>query len=570
VRGLVVAIVLVAAAGTARADRVNDLIALVRRKPEGMERDAWKEKRREAARELGGIGDRRAVPVLIEVVEMEQFDVIGEVAIEALGKLKDARAVPALRAVIDDPSRDRYVRDAAEKALKKIGRTRTSTSTSTGTSTSTSTSTSTGTGTGTTSGSAPEPDGEPEPEPEPEKVAPAAFGDDVLGEVDRLTFALGGVRIEYDTVREQPTVDGDAALTWERRRDRERSAWRLATRAALVGGVTDYRGDGLSSRYALGVVGATGEGRLYAAARPLYGFAAAGAAGSVEYLKINRPGTDADVADAMFGLDLEAAAGGGHGRVLEVGEAIRLRRIEAVLRRARALGRPITPDLGERILAMWWTLRGEQGAHHRLTATVAMLREAGVLLDEPDASLTYQILQILLDGQLDRRPSGTDVQVGLAETYLVRDDLLPVEDGRIEHVFAVARHGSQIGNGAAEIVGQATARYRILPEDGDPTPWGALGSAAWRGYFYGAWSDPIGALEIAGEVGASTDGIEDVSEVATRVGGSVAWLWMPSRASRFRLAAEARHESGELFFGAVFDVRYGFLDATYVGSSAFP
>jgi hypothetical protein len=242
----------------------------------------------------------------------------------------------------------------------------------------------------------------------------------------------------------------------------------------------------------------------------------------------------------------------------------------AYLRVARALGRPISPDRGERVLAMWWTLRGEQGAHRRLTATVAMLREAGVLLDEPDASLTYQILQVLFDGQLDRRPSGTDIQVGVAETYLVRDELLPVEDGRIEQVFALARHGTQIGDGDAEIVGQATGRYRVLPEEGDPTPWAALGTAAWRSYFYGAWSDPIGALEIAGEVGASTDGIEDVSEVATRVGGSLAWLWSPNRASRFRLAAESRYESGELFFGAVFDVRYGFLDATYVGSGAFP
>lgn len=563
-RALVTLLVLVSVSVEARADRIDDQIALVRRKPDGMERDVWKEKRREAARELGKSGDRRAVPVLIEVVELEQFDVIAEIAIEGLGDLRDGRAVPALKAVIDDPSRDRFTRAAAEKALKKIGA-------NPRPSPSPSPSSSTGSDPGSDPKSDPGSDLASDPEPPvKEPAGKETFDDDVLGEVDRLTFALGGVRIEYDTVREQPTMDGDARLGWERTRDRERTAWKLGVTGAVVGGVTDYRGDGLSSRYALGVVGGTAEARRYLEGRPLYGLAGAGAQGSVEYLKSNRAGTGMDVAEALLGADLEAAIGAGHGRVLDLGEAIRLRRIEAVLRRARALGRPITPDLGERILAMWWTLRGEQGAHRRLTATVAMLREAGVLLDEPDASLTYQILQILLDGQLDRRPSGTDVQLGFLETYLVRDDLLPVEDGRVEHLFALARHGTQIGNGAAEIVGQAIARYRILPEEGDPTPWAALGAAAWRTYFYGDWSDPIGALEVAGEVGASTDGIEDVSETATRVGGSLAWLWSPSRASRFRLAAESRYESGELFFGAVFDVRYGFLDATYVGSGAFP
>jgi hypothetical protein len=565
---LVLAVLLVAllAPRGARADKVDDLIAVVQRKPDGMDRETWKEKRRAAARELGKLGDKRAVPALIRVVETEQFDVVGEISIEALGQLGDKRAAPALKAVIDDPSRDRYVREAAQRALKRVG----------GAPASSDPDPDPDSGSDSGSDSDPDPDSDSgsdtgdgvTPEPEGPPTA-ATFADDLLGAVDRLTFALGGARLEYDTVRRQPSINGDIALGWERERWHARSAYFLRATGDVVAGFTDYEGVGQSSRYGLGVIGGVGEGRFYLEGPPLYGFAAIGVGTSVENIKLNLVGTDMDVSETIVGFDGELAIGAGYGRFIEIGEALRLRRLESVLRRARALGRPITADLAERVLATWWSLRGEQGAHRRLTATVAILREAGVLLGEPDASLTYQILQVLLDGQLQRRPSGLDIQLGIAESYLIREDTVPVEDGRIESVFVNARYGMQSADAQTEIVGRATARYRILPEEMDPTPWGALAEAYWRNYFYNAWSDPIGALEIGAEVGASTDGFE-MSEKATRVGGSVAWLLAPNRASQMRLAGQARWETGELFVGALFEVRFGVLDAVYVGSAAYP
>ena len=569
---------LVGLAAPARADRVDDLVGLVERKPDGMTRDEWREKRRDAARELGTLGDRRAVPALIRVVETEEFDVVGEIAIEALGKLGDRRAAPVLQAVIDDPSRDRYVREAAERALRRVGGAPAGggtaagdagTGAGAGAGAGADAGAATGTGRGTGTGSESAIDRLLEDEADPAPAVGPTFDADILGATERLTFALGGARLQYDTIRKTPTVDGDVALGWERTRDRERSALRLAVDAAVVASVTDFEGPGQSSRYGLATARGVAESRLYAGGRPVYGLAAVGLATTFEAIKVNREGTDDDVSDTRFGLDAELALGAGHGRVLEVGEALRLRRIELALRRARALGRPIGPELAGRILSAWWALRGELGAHQRLTTTVAMLREAGVLLGEPDASLSYQLLQILLDGQLSRRPSGFDVQLGIAETYLVRDDELPVEEGRIESVFAGARYGSQSADGTREIVGRASARYRVLPDEEDATPWAAVATAAWRSYLYGRWFDPVGALELAGEVGASSDGFDD-SDVATRVGGSVGWLWSPNRASRFRVAGEGRWESGEVFVGALFEVTYGFLDAVFVGASAFP
>src|SRR5262249_45515792 len=86
-----------------------------------MDEDTWREKRRDAARELGELGDKKAVDPLLEVVQSERFDAILEIAIQSLGKLGDNKAVPALSRIADDPSIETYVRDTAREALRKLG-----------------------------------------------------------------------------------------------------------------------------------------------------------------------------------------------------------------------------------------------------------------------------------------------------------------------------------------------------------------------------------------------------------------------------------------------------------------
>ncbi|MBT8493701.1 MAG: HEAT repeat domain-containing protein, partial [Deltaproteobacteria bacterium] len=104
-----------------KQSQVTELVQLLSKQPDGMDVIEWKEKRRDAARKLGDLGDTRAVPTLIKVVEKEEFDVVGEFAIEALGKLGDDRAVEVLRRVAANPARDRDQRKAARKALKRLG-----------------------------------------------------------------------------------------------------------------------------------------------------------------------------------------------------------------------------------------------------------------------------------------------------------------------------------------------------------------------------------------------------------------------------------------------------------------
>jgi len=67
-------------------------------------------------------------------------------------------------------------------------------------------------------------------------------------------------------------------------------------------------------------------------------------------------------------------------------------------------------------------LRRERSTYRALVATVAILREAGILLGEPDAGLAYEILNVLRDTQLFVRPSGFDINLTFGEGYLRRPE----------------------------------------------------------------------------------------------------------------------------------------------------
>ena len=117
----VVATLLAARVAVAQPADVPAQIKLVETQPADMDKSAWKEKRRDAARRLAQSKDKRAVPVLIKLVETENFDIIGEIAIEGLGNLGDPSAVPALQKAANDNTRDKSTRELAKKALAKLG-----------------------------------------------------------------------------------------------------------------------------------------------------------------------------------------------------------------------------------------------------------------------------------------------------------------------------------------------------------------------------------------------------------------------------------------------------------------
>lgn len=559
---------------------VDALIQLIRVKPRGMSRPEWKEQRRDAVKKLGRAGDKSAVPVLIEVVETEEFDIVGEFAIEALGKLGDQRAVPVLRKVAADRSRERQVRTLAEKALSRLGASPEESGGSgeedggKGAPEEKENGGQTGAGeTGTDLLTSPGPGGSLIGASSASIPSGPQFQDDVLGATEHLTLAAGAASLQYDTIRSNPSFDGQLRASYERGVDRKSWAYRYGGEVKAAGGATDYDNPDADSKFLSLSSVATAEARFYLNGQPIYGLLQGAGGFSFLGAVVDRPDDDDSVEEYRSNFDVHVGLGVGYGRMLDVGEALRLRRIERVLRRARVLGRPITADLAERIMSAWWSLRGELGAHRRLVVTVAMLREAGVLLGEPDAGTSYEILQVLLDGQLTHRLRGFDAHLGVSESFLYRDDETPTEDGRIESVLAKLRYGRQNESGAHELQAECNARYRILGEDTDPAPWEASVAAAWRHYRYGRHLDPIGALEIAAEAAASDDGIDDLIgmdlSVATRLAGRVGWIWSPNRVSTVRASATASVESGEYFLGLSLEATYGLLDVGFVGPQTY-
>ena len=277
---LAIAATLALTAAPARAggdDDVDALIALVAKKPAKMDREQWLETRREAARKLGRLGDKKAVPVLIEIVKNETFDVIAEIAIDSLGRLRDKRAVPVLQAVIDDSSRDRYVRDEAKKALRRIGVTPRS---------------------GHAGGHGDEhpadrgdehvrvPRGGSILGDDARHDVPAgpAMADDVIAASERLTFAAGDVALTYDTRRETTLLDGEVHARYDKVVEKRKLGFSYHGDGDLAFGVIDLPGDNSLSRAgALSLTGG-GEARMFLGDGQLYAQAQLAAGASAIFL----------------------------------------------------------------------------------------------------------------------------------------------------------------------------------------------------------------------------------------------------------------------------------------------
>ncbi|MBP6632566.1 MAG: HEAT repeat domain-containing protein [Kofleriaceae bacterium] len=546
-------------------------ISVVERQPDGMDRAEWKEKRREAARKLGASRDKRAVPVLIKLAESETFDIIGEIAIDGLGALGDASAVAALQRIAADNARDRAQRDLARKALAKLGASAdggggggggdgdpglgrpgdgdgdgvaVSTGGATTTTTTTTPDPATGGGGASSSGGATD-----------RPTTPPTLSDDTLAAYERITLAAGAANLSFDTLRDEASFDADLAGRYQRRLERQTMAWGVDAGARLVTGYYNPEGD-LSARGALLNVDGQGEARFYSG--KVYGIGRLAAQGVITYI------SSENVVDVRNAVDLELALGAGYGRVLDVGASLRVKRIAAALEAARALGRPIDASLANKLQLAWWSLRGSRSLHPLLTRTVAILREAGVLLGEPDAGLTYELLQVLGDGLLDRRHSGVDAYLAFGEGYLLREDDPQVDEGRVEQLLARAAYATQLPGNTAEVSGEGYARLRLFVAEGQPSPWALGATARWRKFTYTDHFDPVGAIDVAASLAVSDDG-GDMSEMAFRVGGEVGFTFVPNRASALRLAASASFDSGELIVGASLGARYGLADGSVSG-----
>lgn len=577
-------------------------IKLIENQPADMDRATWKDRRRDAARKLIQSKDRRAVAVLIKLAETETFDIIGEIAIEGLGNLGDPAAVPVLQKIIADPARDKDQKDLARKALAKLGaEPRASTASSGGAAgggragagaggagagaagggrtgggaagggaagggaagagtAGAGAGAGTASSTGGTGGTAGELLGERPSRAIGERAALPDVPDDALAAYERVTLAAGTANLGYDTIRKRVDVDADIAGQYARRVERETMAWGWNGSAHVVGGYINPDGPAVTRGVQLDVA-ADAEARFYSG--QLYGVGRAAGAVQVNYISDVAANPDNTLKETRSTADLQVAIGGGYGRVLDVGAAIRVRRLARTLEAARALGRPIDATTARRLQLTWWALRGERSTYRALVETVAILREAGVLLGEPDAGLSYELLNVLRDSQLYLRPSGLDVQLLIGEGYLRRPDQpTPVESGRVEQLLASAGYGAQLDDDQLELSGGAYGRLRLFAPDNTPSPWAIGATVRARRFAYGEHGDPFGALDLSGELQISNDDLMG-SQIGQRVTGQLGVTYWLNPASGFRLAASVGEDRGALVIGAELTATYGLLDGTF-------
>jgi hypothetical protein len=556
---VVAAVAAAAAPGVARADKVDDLIAILDKKPAGMSNDTWREKRREAARELGRLGDKRAVEPLMRIAENEKFDAIGEIAIEALGKLGDKRAVPVLKKIAADESREPYQRESARESLAALGEP-------------------------VGGGAEPAPEtpvaGEPaaptgeapvesggggdtgvtEPEDEPEPLGPvevpqtSRFGD-VMAQAERWTFGLGSFAVAWDSVADQPQASGRVSGGYHRGLEKPKLGYSVNVAASFLGGAQDRDGamPDSSSYSAVGSLAGVTEARVYLDGNPrgFFVFGAGNVSLAASSVKVEVTGGD-DFSEVTPSFDVGLGLGVGAGRTLDVGARLRVQRIEAVLRRARLLGRPINADVAGRLQTAWWNARGALGLRTQLAATVQILREAGVLLQDPDPTTTYQLLQVLGDSALDQRLSGWDVRVGVGEIFVGRDNVAADDDfdvSRQEALLLQVTWARQLGPDT-EIVATGRGAYRLTGDAamGQPKYLFAEADVAFRRFFYADTWDPRGALELGADAGwADLDLDADDAGQSSHLGLRGGWTWTLSRATRLSALGTLRLEGDERF-----------------------
>jgi hypothetical protein len=256
--------------------------------------------------------------------------------------------------------------------------------------------------------------------------------------------------------------------------------------------------------------------------------------------------------------------------VLDVGAAIRVRRISRTLDAARALGRPIDAAIAKKLQLAWWSLRAERTTYRALIVTVAILREAGVLLAEPDAGLSYELLNVLRDSWLYIRPSGLDLQLDFGEGYLTRpsttgnNPMYPTtaEQGQVQQLLASASYGQQLDSDKLELIGSAFGQANLFAPTPQGSPWAVGATATMNRYTYGEHGDPFGMFSLTGVFGLSNDGLM-ASNTSLHLEGDLGFTYWINQASGLTLAASLIEDGGDLFVGASLQATYGLLDGSF-------
>jgi hypothetical protein len=542
------------------AQRADKMLRLLKKKPRGMTTETWLEQRREAARELGRLKDRRAVPVLLKIIGKERFDVILEIAIDALGEIGDKRAVEPLRRLLNDPSLDSYVRDAVAGALKKLGA---------------------------DEGIEPvmppvKPPVKPPPVKPPVKPLPDdkdlatrlaqelnPFGElppvearvpaDLLGKTDRWQIIGGSADVRWDSAAGQTVTRLDLGTRYFRQVERKSYGYTVDGALDLGFRYDDTSRTDASWDLSHGLT-VNPEIRFYPFRHDLpklFGQVSGGA------------GYGVGLADHPMFLDrrftfaghVSVGGGPGYGRILDMGPRLRLRRLEFVLKKAGILNGSIDRAVGDQIIHTWYHERNRIGSFTHLGYTLDILRRANLLAKEHvDPATTYRLVRILDDPQLDDRPAGIMLRLGYG---YARSFVKDVDDTTMAFLYLTGEYIRQ------KIRSSLEGRLRFFYEMyNDPDHYGVSAEGGYNAFLYSSTYDPLGALGATVSLGLSNQpgAVFDDGGLAFQalVGGSYTRFFNRGSAVVASLRGGLQNRAPLILF--TLEARYGIAPGSFVSS----
>ena len=543
------------------------MLLLLRQRPAGMDAKTWQSQRREAVRELGRLRAREAVPPLLKIVASERVDVILEFAITALGTIGDRRAVPALRKLEGDASLDTYVRQAASRALVNIDkgprvapqprprrplrppRSRPRKEPVT-----------------------PPPDVRPPPRPRQKRGRDPgeAFGrlpplggepdSDVIFRARWWDLAAGAADIRWDGQVEGTTAGLKLGSRYSMQEERRRLGFSMEAAGHL--GFSLANAPGVDPTWALThSLQVNPEVRLYPFTQSvplLFGQVNGGAGYGLVHA--SQPGLLDDRLSVAGNLSV--GAGPGYGRVLDAGSRLRLARLRGVLEQAGLLSGAIPAAVEARLIHAWYELRDHVGSYARMGHTLRILHKARLLVRPPDAAVTYRLIRVLDDPQLDLRPEGFLVRLGYG---YARTLVKNAPDSNMAFLYTTGEYHRQFG---ARHAFSADLRF-FYQHVGDPDFYGVTFSASYMRYLYTASLDAVGSLSAGLEGGVSNQPGAAFSDsgLGYRFLARGSYTHHLSRGARIAASLGAGMDTGSPQVMFSLEARYGLSRGSYLGAA---
>ena len=568
-----------------RAAPIDENIETLRKRPTGMDVDAWKKARREIAGELGEVRSEQAVTALIEIVDTERYDAVLSIAIESLAKQGDPRAIPSLQRVYADRSIDTFVREEARKAIEALGGTPQDDARLVG-----SAAVAGGAATGQLSGPQLGTMGEASVEADQLGPAPtvAPLPTSVRTRDRDIAFVLGDLSLGVNAPLRSAgagrdvgnPVLADVGLGALASYVDERHRWGWSAEGLLTGnlrngdltsapaGDGDDDGDTLYIRQGLS---GSAEAHLYFGKTDVHAFAAVGLDERVSHANIeDLDGTGPDegeLTDTRFALDVVPAGGFGWGRYLNAAADVQIDAIVAALTAENILSKPLDGPTKRRIQEALYRHAHEFSTYPRLARVLGILQAGGFLARRPGPRLVHRLRSILEDPSYFSRMRGILVRAGfLYGAALLQDDYFRRQGDHLGAPYLQFQSGFQIDR-ERQIGGDLRFWYDVIgPLQGFTTDAGARYTRFlhgryddYRGHWFAGARGGVSQRQYRDDADGDGDPDDDNLNLGYRAVLEGGYAFGFRRGSEIAIEGHAGVDSGRFIAGAGLALRFGLV-----------